>query len=470
MGSTLLDKLWRRHQIARAPASEDVSLLFVDRSLLHEETTFSFNAANARAQGVRFPLRHAAFADHYAPTRTHLRDDPSLVDAEARAMLDLLSDNTAACGIPFFGIHDPGHGIMHVAGPQLGLVQPGMLVTGSDSHTCTLGALGAYAFGIGQTELRQVFRTQTVWRRRPGSMRVTLDGPPGPGIGAKDVVLALIRQLGVRRAAGHVIEFDGDYVSGLSMDQRLTLCNMAIEAGANSGLIAPDAITAAYLQGKPHAPAGEQWDAALSDWQGLRSDTDAAHDATVRMRVPGVLPMTTWGTGLDQALTILERIPDPEQCPDPTQRQRARRALQYMGLEPGAPIAGTPVDVAFIGSCNSSRLEDLRTAARLLKGRRVRVPTFVVPGAQVIKRQAEDEGLARIFVDAGCQWREPGCSMCVGSNGDTVAPGLRCASSSPRNFEGRQGPGARTHVMSAAMAAAAAITGRLHDARDFIVD
>jgi 3-isopropylmalate/(R)-2-methylmalate dehydratase large subunit len=299
-------------------------------------------------------------------------------------------------------------------------------------------------------------------------MHVTLNGTPNSGVSAKDVILFLIQQLGVRRAAGHVLEFDGDYVSSLCMDQRLTLCNMAIEAGALSGLVGPDAVTVSYLKGKPYAPSGEQWEAAVADWDGLRSDPAAKHNAAILLRLRDVQPMLTWGTGLDQAIAVTERIPNPDQFSDNALRQRATRALRYMGLEAGEPIAGTEIDVAFIGSCNSSRLYDLRAAAAVLKGNKVRVPTIIVPGAQAIRRQAEEEGLANIFIDAGCEWREPGCSMCVGSNGDTVSSGLRCASSSPRNFEGRQGPGARTHVMSAAMVAAAAVAGQLHDVREFI--
>ena len=366
-----------------------------------------------------------------------------------------------------FGLGDPNQGIVHVVGPETGLSQPGLLLVCGDSHTSTHGALGALAFGIGSTEVAHVLATQTLWQRKPNTMRITVDGALAEGVTAKDVVLAIIAHIGAAGATGHVIEYAGSAVRGLSMEGRLTLCNMSIEAGGRAGMVAPDDTTFAYMEGRPYAPKGAAWDAALERWRALPSDPGARFDREVALDAAAIAPMVTWGNSPEDALPITGRVPSPDDAPDAERRESMARTLEYMGLAPGTPLAEVPVERVFIGSCTNSRIEDLRSAAAIARGRKVAegVRAWVVPGSEPVKRQAEAEGLHEVFRGAGFEWREPGCSMCIGTNGDIAGPGVRVASTSNRNFMGRQGPGARTHLLSPAMAAAAAVTGRFTDVR-----
>jgi 3-isopropylmalate/(R)-2-methylmalate dehydratase large subunit len=380
-------------------------------------------------------------------------------------MVAELDRHSRRLGISFFGPGEPRQGIVHVIGPEQGATQPGITLVCGDSHTATHGAFGALACGIGSTEVEHVLATQCLWQRRPRVMRVSVEGTRPFGIAAKDVVLALIARIGAAGGVGHAIEYAGPVIRAMSMDERMTVCNMSIEAGARIGMVAPDETTYAYLEGRPLAPRGEMWPRALAFWKTLPSDADAVYDHEVSLDAAALAPTVTWGTSPQDALPITGHVPDPAVVADPARRAGMERALAYMGLTPGAPLAGTAVSRVFIGSCTNSRLEDLRAAAAVARGRRAVVPAWVVPGSGQVKRAAEAEGLDRVFREAGFEWREPGCSMCVGMNGDTAAGGERVASTSNRNFEGRQGPGARTHLMSPAMAAAAAVTGRLTDVR-----
>jgi 3-isopropylmalate/(R)-2-methylmalate dehydratase large subunit len=380
-------------------------------------------------------------------------------------MLDALARDTAAAGITHFGVGDARRGIVHVIGPEQGLTQPGIVLVCGDSHTATHGALGALAFGIGSTEVEHVLATQCLWQRKPKVMRITVDGRLGRGVGAKDVILAIIATIGAAGGVGHALEYAGSAIRAMSMDERMTVCNMSIEAGARAGMIAPDDTTFAYLHGRPFAPREASWEAALAYWRTLPSDADARFEREVSLDAAAIAPTVTWGTSPQDALPVTERVPDPAREPDPARRATMERALGYMGLTPGTPLTEVKVDRVFIGSCTNSRLDDLRAAAAVAKGRRAIVPAWVVPGSGLVKEAAEAEGLDRVFRDAGFQWREAGCSMCVGMNGETAGEGVRVASTSNRNFEGRQGKGARTHLVSPAMAAAAAVTGRLADVR-----
>jgi 3-isopropylmalate/(R)-2-methylmalate dehydratase large subunit len=382
-------------------------------------------------------------------------------------MAQALTTDSAAAGITALRLADPRQGIVHVVGPEQGLSWPGTVIVCADSHTSTHGALGALAFGIGATEMTHVLATQSLWQRRPGTMRISVDGRLGDGVCAKDVVLAIIARIGTAGAMGHVIEYSGAAITGLSMEGRFTLCNMSIEAGARAGMIAPDDSTFEYLAGRPYAPAGRDWEIALARWRALPSDPGAAFDREVALSATEIEPMVTWGTSPEDAVPITGRVPDPAQAPNPQRRDAIERALAYMGLQPGTRLTDVRVDRVFVGSCTNGRIEDLRSAAAVAAGRKVAagVEAWVVPGSGLVKAQAEAEGLDRLFTDAGFQWRHPGCSMCLGTNGDIARPGERCASTSNRNFVGRQGPGARTHLLSPAMAAAAAVTGRLTDVR-----
>jgi len=364
-----------------------------------------------------------------------------------------------------FGLRDPRQGIVHVVGPEQGITLPGLLLVCGDSHTSTHGALGAYAFGIGQSENEHVLATQTIWQPPPMTIRITVDGTRPQGVTAKDVILAIIARIGAGAAARHVIEYAGPVIRTMSMEERLTVCNMSIEAGARAGLVAPDDTTFEYLAGRPYAPHGALWDAALADWRRLPTDDGAEFDREVHIRADEVEPMVTWGTSPEHGLPISGLVPDPAGEPDPARRQALERAQSYMDLAPGTPMDGLPVDRVFIGSCTNARIEDLRAVAAIVRGARVRVPTLIVPGSGLVRQQAQAEGLDRVFIDAGMDWRHAGCSMCVGTNGDTGQPGQRVASTSNRNFEGRQGQGVRTHLVSPAMAAAAALQGRLVDVR-----
>jgi 3-isopropylmalate/(R)-2-methylmalate dehydratase large subunit len=380
-------------------------------------------------------------------------------------MVAALAENARKHGITLFGLGDRRQGIVHIIGPEQGITQPGLLMVCGDSHTATHGALGALAFGIGASEVAHVLATQTLWQRKPKSMRITVDGTLSQGITPKDVILAIIARIGAAGGTGHVIEYAGSVLRKMSMEGRLTVCNMSIEAGARAGMVAPDDTTYAYLEGRPFAPQGQMWDRAVAFWRTLPSDPGAAFDREVALEAADIAPMVTWGTSPEDAAPITGAVPDPAQAASAERRDAIGRALAYMGLEPGTAMQQIRVDRVFIGSCTNSRIEDLREAAAIAKGRKAQVPSMVVPGSGLVKSQAEEEGLDRVFLDAGFEWREPGCSMCVGMNGDLVGPGERCASTSNRNFVGRQGRGARTHLLSPAMAAAAAVTGHMTDVR-----
>lgn len=461
--TTLFEKIWRRHVVHER--DDGRTLLYVDRHLLQDGSAPAFAMLRARGIAPRVPPRAFATPDHYVPTQSRRLAD--VRDPESARMAQALDDDTRAAGIAFFGLDDPRQGIIHVIAPEQGLSQPGMLIVCGDSHTSTHGALGALAFGIGASEVAHVLATQTLWQARPKTLRITVDGALGRGVTAKDVILAIIARIGAAGAAGHAIEYAGPVVRALSMEGRFTLCNMSIEAGARAGMIAPDATTLAYLRGRPFAPSGAAWDRAVEQWQALRTDDGAAFDREVTLDASTLVPMVTWGNSPEDALPITSRVPDPAHSSDAERREAMQRSLAYMGLAPGTPLAEVAIDRVFIGSCTNSRLEDLRAAAAVVAGRHVAngVEAWVVPGSGLVKAQAEAEGLDRVFTAAGFQWRFAGCSMCLATNGDRVAPGERCASTSNRNFVGRQGPGARTHLMSPAMAAAAAVTGRLTDVR-----
>jgi 3-isopropylmalate/(R)-2-methylmalate dehydratase large subunit len=458
---TLLDKLWTRHEILRR--EDGISLLWVDRHLVHEGSHHAFAKLKQRGSKVAEPGLTFAVVDHYAPTRNRDR----IADPAIARMIATLEDNARAHGIRLFGLHAPEQGIVHVLGPEQGLTLPGLLINCGDSHTSTHGAFGALAFGIGATEVAHVLATQTIWQARPKSMRLTVEGALPPGVTAKDIALNWIARLGTDGARGHAIEYAGSTVRGLSMEARMTLCNLSIEGGARFGMIAPDAVTFDYVKGRRFAPEGADWEAAVQSWDDLASDPDAVFDREVTLTTENIAPTVTWGTSPEQALPIDATLPDPDKAA-PGTAQQIREALDYMGLSAGQPLAGTPVDQVFLGSCTNARIEDLRAAAAVLKGRRAKVPGLVSPGSTPIRQQAEQEGLDRIFTEAGLEWVASGCSMCVGMNGDLVAPGKRCASTTNRNFRGRQGKGARTHLMSPVMVAAAAVTGTLSDARPLL--
>jgi 3-isopropylmalate/(R)-2-methylmalate dehydratase large subunit len=457
---TLFDKLWDAHEIVRR--EDGASLLWVDRHLVHEGSHHAFRKIADRGLPVVHPELTFAVADHYAPSRRAQRLDPKIA-----GMMDTLRENAARHGISLYGLDDPRQGIVHVIGPEQGLTLPGLLITCGDSHTSTHGAFGAMSFGIGATEVAHVLATQAIWQVRPRAMRIRIDGRPGPGVGAKDIALGWISKLGADGARGHAIEYAGEAVRALSMEGRLTLCNLSIEGGARFGMVAPDDTTFAYLEGRAFAPKGPAWERAVSDWRALATDDGAEFARDVAFDASEIAPVVTWGTSPEDALPITATVPDPSRA-EAGHAAHIRDALDYMGLRPGRPLAGTPVDQVFIGSCTNGRIEDLRAAAAVLAGRRAKVPGLVVPGSMAVKAQAEDEGLDRIFSDAGLEWGAAGCSMCVGMNGDIVPPGNRCASTTNRNFKGRQGRGARTHLMSPAMAAAAAVTGTLTDVRPLL--
>lgn len=458
---TLLDKLWSAHEIRKR--ADGASLMWVDRHLVHEGSHHGFAKLAAREMPVAEPGLTFAVVDHYAP----VRDRGHIADPDIARMIRTLEDNAAAHGLRCFGLRDPAQGIVHVVGPEQGLTLPGLLVVCGDSHSSTHGALGALAFGIGATEVAHVLATQTVWQVKPKAMRITVEGALPAGVGAKDIALNWIARLGTDGARGHAVEYAGSTIQGLSVEGRLTLCNLSIEGGARFGMVAPDDKVAAYLQGRPFAPKGPHWDQALDQWAALHSDPDAQFQTEVQIDAAQIAPTLTWGTSPEQALPITATLPDPDRLPA-AKAQAAREALDYMGLSPGAPLDGTQVDQVFIGSCTNARIEDLRTAAAVLAGRRALVPGSVSPGSALVRAQAEQEGLDRVFKEAGLDWVEAGCSLCVGMNGETVGPGKRCASSTNRNFRGRQGRGARTHLMSPAMVAAAAVTGTLTDARPLL--
>jgi 3-isopropylmalate/(R)-2-methylmalate dehydratase large subunit len=455
----MFEKIWSRHVVAEGPGGH--ALLYVGRHLLHEGSTHAFGRLAQTGRRVRRPDLTFATADHYLLTSPGaVATDPEIV-----GMVEALVRHTGEQGIVYFGVGDARRGIVHVIGPEQGLTLPGITLVCGDSHTATHGAFGALAFGIGSTEVEHVLATQSLWQKKPRVMRITVEGRLAPGVTAKDVILAIIARIGAGGGVGHAIEYAGSTIRAMAMDERMTVCNMSIEAGARAGMVAPDETTFAYLEGRPFAPRGEAWARALAWWTTVPSDPGATFDREVALAASEIAPTVTWGTSPQDALPVTARVPDPAAAGDAARRESMERALAYMGLAPGAPLTDVRVDRVFIGSCTNSRLEDLRAAARVVKGRRAVVPAWVVPGSGLIKHAAEAEGLDRVFVEAGFEWREAGCSMCVGMNGETAREGERVASTSNRNFEGRQGKGARTHLMSPAMAAAAAVTGRLTDVR-----
>ncbi len=465
---TIFDKIWDSHVITRRDDGE--SLIYIDRLLLQENSFHAFDKIRRENRRVRNPRQAFAFADHYVPTLDRSRGLDAIADPEIRNMVELIESDTRAYNITLFGLGDIRQGILHVVGPEQGITQPGLVIAGADSHTSTHGALGAFAFGVGSSEVAHVLAVQGLWRTRPKTMLVDVVEPLPAGTTAKDLILAIIARIGAGGATGHVIEYAGPGITGLSVEERMTVCNMSIEAGARAGLVSPDDKVFDYVKGRPYAPKGADWDRALAYWRSLPSDPGAAYDRRVEITAAEIAPMVTWGTSPDQALAVTGRVPDPASETDADRRARMERALAYMDLTPGQELRSIAVDRVFIGSCTNSRIEDLRAAAAVAKGRQVKVRAMVVPGSGLIKRQAEEEGLHEIFLAAGFEWREPGCSMCVAINGDTLQPGERCASTSNRNFEGRQGRGGRTHLMSPAMAAAAAVTGRLSDVRELLAE
>ncbi|MDE2285640.1 MAG: 3-isopropylmalate dehydratase large subunit [Hyphomicrobiales bacterium] len=461
---TLFDRLWATHEVARQEAG--ASLLWVDRHYIHEGSFHAFSQMQARGRRVAQPDLTFGFADHYVPTRGNRAN--GIADPEIANMVRTLESNAAENRITLFGLRDPRQGIVHVVGPEQGLTLPGLLIVCGDSHTSTHGAFGAYAFGIGASEVAHVLMTQTLWQNKPKRMRVSVEGAVTPGVAAKDIALAIIADVGADGAQGHAIEFAGSAVRALSMEGRMTLCNMSIEAGGRCGLIAPDSTTFAYLKGRPYAPKGPDFEAAIEAWSSLRSDPDAAFDLDVTLDAAAVAPIVTWGTSPDDGLPIDARVPDPAREVDERRKKYIEDALAYMGITSGTRLTDIAIDRVFIGSCTNARIEDLRAAAAVLAGRASKVPGLVSPGSMQVKRKAEEEGLDRIFREAGLEWADSGCSMCVGINGDTVPAGERCASTTNRNFRGRQGRGARTHLMSPAMVAAAAISGHLADVRPLL--
>jgi 3-isopropylmalate/(R)-2-methylmalate dehydratase large subunit len=458
---TLIDRLWSAHEITRR--EDGASLLWVDRHYVHEGSFQAFGQLRTRSRKPAEPGLTFGVADHYVPTRSRAGFDPGIA-----AMVRRLETNTAENSISLFGLGDPRQGIVHVVGPEQGLTLPGLLIVCGDSHTSTHGAFGAYAFGIGASEVAHVLMTQTLWQKKPKRMRISVGGKTAAGVGAKDIALAIIARIGADGARGHAIEFAGSAIAALSMEGRMTLCNMSIEAGGRCGTVAPDATTFAYVKGRPYAPEGAAFDQAVEAWSALRSDAAAEFDREVALDADAISPIVTWGTTPDDALPIDGRAPDPARETDPVRAKYIRDALDYMGIAPGKRLSEIAINRVFIGSCTNARIEDLRAAAAVLTGRASKVPGLVSPGSSTVKRQAEEEGLDRIFREAGLEWAASGCSMCVGINGDIVPPGERCASTTNRNFRGRQGPGARTHLMSPVMVAAAAVSGHLADVRPLL--
>jgi len=462
---TLFDKIWKDHVVVEQPGSP--AILYIDLHLVHEVTSpQAFQGLRKRGLKVRRPLQTVATTDHSIPT---ISLDSSPADDMAARQIAQLETNCLEFGIPLHGTDSPTRGIVHVIGPELGLTQPGMTIVCGDSHTATHGAFGALAFGIGTSEVEHVLASQCLLQRKPETFEVHVEGHLGPGVSAKDIILALIAQIGVGGGTGHVFEYTGSAIRALSMEERMTVCNMSIEGGARAGLIAPDNTTFEYLAGRPNTPQGADWDAALERWQELPTDEGATYHRSVTLDASTLEPMITYGTNPGMGIPVTAPIPAPDTLPDVSQRQAMVKALNYMALKPGAPLLGHPIDVVFIGSCTNSRISDLRQAAELMKGRKVKegVWMLVVPGSQQVKRQAEAEGLDRIFKDAGAEWRESGCSMCIAMNGDQLQPGQYAISTSNRNFEGRQGKGGRTFLASPLTAAAAAITGVVTDVRKF---
>lgn len=461
---TLFDKIWDAHVVHRQ--DDGTCLIYIDRHLVHEVTSpQAFEGLRNAGRQVRAPNRTLAVADHNVPTTDR---SVGIADEESRIQVEALATNAAEFGVPYFAMEDIRQGIVHVIGPEQGFTQPGMTIVCGDSHTATHGAFGALAFGIGTSEVEHVLATQTLIQKPAKNMRITVDGDLAPGVTAKDVILTIVGKIGTAGGTGHVIEFAGSAIRGLSMEGRMTICNMAIEGGARAGMIAPDEKTFAYLEGRPMAPQGDMWQKAVAYWRTLPSDADARYDTEIVLPASEIAPTVTWGTSPEDALAITAAVPDPEKEKDQAKRAKIERAIDYMGLTPGQKLTDVKIDTVFIGSCTNSRIEDLRAAAGIAEGRKVAdgIRAMVVPGSGLVKEQAEAEGLDKVFTAAGFEWREPGCSMCLAMNADKLAEGERCASTSNRNFEGRQGRGGRTHLVSPEMATAAALTGYLTDIRD----
>ncbi|MGH3880007.1 MAG: 3-isopropylmalate dehydratase large subunit [Actinophytocola sp.] len=476
MAKTLAEKVWDQHVVRRGSGAEP-DLLYIDLHLVHEVTSpQAFDGLRLAGRGVRRPELTIATEDHNVPTdlmldpasRSSAGIELSIADPVSKTQVDTLRKNCAEFGVRLYPMGDAEQGIVHIIGPQLGLTQPGTTVVCGDSHTSTHGAFGALAFGIGTSEVEHVLATQTLPLRPFRTMAINVDGELRPGVTAKDVILAVIARIGTGGGQGYVLEYRGPVIERLSMEARMTVCNMSIEAGARAGMIAPDDTTFAYLKGRPHAPAGADWDAAVAAWRELRTDEDATFDAEVHIDASALTPFVTWGTNPGQGLPLSERVPDPERIADENERRTAEKALAYMDLTPGTPLRDIHVDTVFLGSCTNGRIEDLRAAAEVLRGHKVAegVRMLVVPGSMRVRAAAEAEGLHEVFTDAGAEWRSAGCSMCLGMNPDQLAPGERSASTSNRNFEGRQGKGSRTHLVSPLVAAATAVRGTLSSPED----
>jgi len=463
---TLFDKIWQSHLVD--VQDDGTCVLYIDRHLVHEVTSpQAFEGLRVAGRSVRRPSASLAVADHNVPTQNRER---GVADPESRLQIETLAGNCAEFGIPYFAMTDVRQGIVHIIGPEQGMTQPGMTIVCGDSHTSTHGAFGALAFGIGTSEVEHVLATQTLIQKPAENMRISVDGELPFGVTPKDVILAIIGRIGTAGGTGHVIEYAGSAIRALSMEGRMTICNMSIEAGARAGLIAPDETTFEYVKGRPFAPKDEDFAQAVAYWKTLPSDAGAAFDREVEIAAGEIAPQVTWGTSPQDVLPITGEVPDPAGEPDEGRRRAMERALAYMGLKPGTKLQDIEIDAVFIGSCTNARIEDLRAAAAVVDGRKVasHVRAMVVPGSGLVREQAEKEGLDKVFLDAGFEWREPGCSMCLAMNADRLSPGERCASTSNRNFEGRQGRGGRTHLMSPQMAVAAAVTGRLADVREFL--
>ncbi|WP_416898136.1 MAG: 3-isopropylmalate dehydratase large subunit [Minwuia sp.] len=461
---TLFDKIWDSHVVETR--DDGTAILYIDRHLVHEVTSpQAFEGLRTAGRKVRRPDATLAVADHNVPTTDRTK---GIDDEESRIQVETLEKNCADFGVPYFGMDDIRQGIVHIIGPEQGFTQPGMTIVCGDSHTATHGAFGALAFGIGTSEVEHVLATQCLLQRKSKNMRITVEGDLPLGVTAKDMILAIIGRTGTAGGTGYVIEYAGSAMKALSMEGRMTVCNMSIEAGARAGLIAPDEITFEYLKGRPMSPKAGAFEQAVQYWKGFTSDAGARYDKEIELAAADIAPHVTWGTSPQDVAPITGRVPDPADIEDEISRSSLERALTYMGLQPGIKLTDVAVDKVFIGSCTNGRIEDMRAAAEIAKGRKVAsgVHAMIVPGSGLVKEQAEQEGLDRIFVEAGFDWREPGCSMCLAMNADRLEPGERCASTSNRNFEGRQGRGGRTHLVSPAMAAAAAVTGKLADVRD----
>ena len=461
---TLFDKIWNAHLVHQQ--EDGTCLIYIDRHLVHEVTSpQAFEGLRNTGRAVRAPNRTLAVADHNIPTTDR---SVGIEDEESRIQVEALEKNAADFGVPYFAMDDIRQGIVHVIGPEQGFTLPGMTIVCGDSHTATHGAFGALAFGIGTSEVEHVLATQTLIQKPAKNMRITVDGTLADSVTAKDVILAIIGKIGTAGGTGHVIEFAGSVIRGFSMEGRMTVCNMAIEAGARAGMIAPDQTTYDYLANRPMTPKGDHWDRAVAYWQTLPSDAGAVYDVEITLAAEDIAPTVTWGTSPEDALAITDAVPNPDKEKDANKRAKMERAIAYMGLKPGQKLTDIKVDTVFIGSCTNSRIEDLRAAAALAEGRKVAdgMRALVVPGSGLVKEQAEAEGLDKVFIDAGFEWREPGCSMCLAMNADKLAEGERCASTSNRNFEGRQGRGGRTHLVSPQMAVAAALSGHLADVRN----